>query len=79
MDRSRCGAHELTCLPLRFIANSQGDVGAGAGEGLSGVEADAELAPVTMAAWPVRSGMSATVHRCPALLRLEKQVTAYPY
>ena len=71
MDRSRCGALEpVPCLPW-FIANSQGDVGAGASEGFSGVEANAEFAPVTMAARPARSGMSATVHRCPALLELE--------
>ena len=50
MDRSRCGAHELTpCLPC-LIANSQGDVGAVAGEGLSGVEADAGIGAQTIAA-----------------------------
>ena len=44
MDRSRCRAHELTCLvSLCFIANSQGDVGTGSSEGLSGVEADAGI------------------------------------
>ena len=44
MDVSRCGAHEFTCLvSLCFIANSQGDVGTGAGKGLSGVEADAGI------------------------------------
>ena len=44
MDRSRCGSHEVTCcVSLCLIANSQGDVGAVAGEGLSGVEADAGI------------------------------------
>ena len=44
MDRPRCGAHELTCrVSLCLIANSQGDVGAVAGEGSSGVEADAGI------------------------------------
>ena len=44
MDRSRCGAHEFTCrVSLGFIANSQGDVGAGASEGFSGVEANAGI------------------------------------